>query len=224
MLSQEQIDMVVKHVESKMQNMESFTAYDITTAIRDELRSAGGWIHHYEVKPFVHELFYNREMGTYTRSFIDTPTGQAFLYHDVSKDPEDYTEEHFGTPKSTTDDDYDDLYTWTGDDLDDNPISLVNSMQSSAITSNDPPHYITDNRHRICVPKAMLEEVGCFAGDGVLVEKKDDLITITPATSKQTHLVDKSGNVRIKIPENSDTAVSIEVINGVIRIDLFPEW
>ena len=69
-----------------------FTALDVSNEVKNRISG----VRHREISPVVRELFEGGELdGDYTRTLIDvtTPQGktvQAYLYHDSSRDPEDY--------------------------------------------------------------------------------------------------------------------------------------
>ena len=71
--------------KTKVQRM--FTAYDITR----EARARGATEYHGQMKGAVHARWYDLQNNGYTRSLINTPTGDAWLYHPAGDDITEYT-------------------------------------------------------------------------------------------------------------------------------------
>jgi len=215
------MQIVVQHVEEKINSGKPFTAYDITKAIRKEKQPTGGWIQHFQVKPIVHDLFYNGDMGSYTRSIIDTPGGNAWLYHEVGYDIWDYMEEEFGYDRPTTtvtsandndDNNSDNSLDWdlelgVDDDLeleDDVNNSLGDELFDDEDNEEvDGDYFLVDSGGRVCVPKEDVESIGCYPGDFVEVGfyPNENIMHIFRCHYSQdsTHTVDKSGNIRIRV-------------------------
>jgi len=68
-----------------------FTALDVSNEVKGQLPG----VRHRQISQIVRELYADRVMGDYTRTTIDVVIAggkvvQAFLYHDVGDDPDDY--------------------------------------------------------------------------------------------------------------------------------------
>lgn len=94
MVDQNVIDMIKDVVMLKVENEESFTAFDITMYAK---KYEGLKERHSEVKHIVHEMFDEGIMDEnsdiiYERTLIDIPgvSEQAYLYHPRDEDVENY--------------------------------------------------------------------------------------------------------------------------------------
>ena len=77
------VDSVIDELVAKN---EPFTAYDVTRAAR----ARGATEYHKDLKGAVHSRWFDLQNNGYTRSLVPTPTGDAWLYHANSYNPQDY--------------------------------------------------------------------------------------------------------------------------------------
>jgi len=198
-----------------------FTAYDITLAVREAMGQTVD-LPHWETKGMVHGLANQMLIGTfgaiYTSTPIQTPSGNAILYHSYSADVDEYVRDTFG------DDCVDDgsggytpsiapMTIDADDDNDDNNTQVVDGNP------------FTDARGRYCISKADMEAHGYLPGDTawitfaannldeIHISKHDGVHAAYKVNANgnvvyaDPYKVDKSGNVRFAW--HGDTQINI---------------
>jgi hypothetical protein len=188
----EQIHAVVEEwiAEGKM-----FTAFEVSLAVKER----GVDERHRNMRDFVHEvIFEHGGPANYTRTLMDVGAPeQAWVYHPMSTNPYSYRP----------------LDRDGGDrPCDDEPVTLPMSARTPAalvwsVNTGSVPDgaYGTDQRGRLCIPVALLANIGVGADQHVKVEcqpDKEQLIVTKlgaqdPQTADATYTVEPDGNVRL---------------------------
>ena len=132
-------DTIVKILDEKVQNGEVFTAFDITSAVRNEIKN--DTITHKDVRNIVHNEFITQQMQGYDRELCTldiSGSPQAFVYFPDTKQASDHPLVSVG---STTD---------STDELDDDEL--------------DDDEYKTTKEGRIQIPRKLLNKVSPVSG------------------------------------------------------------
>lgn len=185
-------------VNNKVKNQELFTAFDITHEAR-KLRTDK--VMHNEVRDIVHDMFMNNRMPSYTRELGSFPNlvTQPWVYHHVNNDILDYGNTVV------------------------NPSPSVPSFTTPA-TSDD--SYPVDARGTLCIPKKMVESLGCKAGDQIFVYVNANSLILKKfgdSTFCTSYTVDKNVNVRVTQSALAAAGLAgnrftIEVDNDFIKV------
>jgi len=209
-------------VWSMVRGTETFTAFDVTTALRAENPNMS--ILHYEVRTVVHDMFENDEFfdgGDYQRTLVKLKCGpNALVFHPDGFDPLDHPEAD--VPMSSalpcgptviddgtngqdrdgyTDDqdrdnyavaDYDDEDDVVDDSTDDTPEDALKTL-----------YYNADSRGRLCIRRNDLKSIGIGKNCVVFVstEMREQIIIAGPnykkwKTWRYLH-TDRNGNLRL---------------------------
>jgi hypothetical protein len=183
-------EIVAEMVEKMVNNDKMFTAFDITSLLRN---IHGEEIRHYEVRGVVHDMFMNSSLPLdYICTSVDIPIdgkpSKAFVYHPKWKNPIEYNADEF-----------------QGEDA--NPFSKAQSTGSSVTTSTSTAAPVSkfarmrDGRGRICVPARVVRKAGLVPTDTVMVEISSGKLKLRPgnviSVGEVRYTVDKHFNIRI---------------------------
>lgn len=162
-------------VDSKVNNAEAFTAYDITLAARN---ASGLNIRHSHVKHDVHDVIASRAT-TYQRSLISLPgvPVQPFLYHPPGYDLNSYSPASQAGGQSV--------------------VNVTQAQNQTAVAMNPAPAYVTpgatndpdvitqDNRGRLWIPARLISGLGVQYSSPVHVTQST-IPDLSDATGQRT--------------------------------------
>jgi len=176
MLNQTQKDMVINEITALTSIDEMFTAFDVTRRVR----AAGSTVRHFDVKRLVHSTYNNGNFPLeYERNLKSIGNLSPFLYHPMSKDPEDYDSQSLSP---TT------LAQVLSDDDDDDDDDVI----------------IRGKAGRLRINHRFLQDINVKAGDEVLCYPYGQNIRIIKAgmtgpnvTNSKRYVADQYGNVRL---------------------------
>jgi hypothetical protein len=206
------LGLIEKFTLEKMQAGESFTAYDITRAVRRHV-GRGTDVPHVDVKQEVHGMFARQEMQSYDRKLCNLPNlpagvDQPWVYY---KDGADLTAYGLGQSVASSNP------ATPSSAVIAIPASLVPDLEADADSDahNDDGtgkqsngSFKVDSRSTICVPAKLVRDLGlsendeCFAfadplANTVLLFKTNAPQGAGPLTSLTSYTVDCHNNVRI---------------------------
>lgn len=189
-------DIIIDLIKDKIDNLDSFTAYDITLAAREH----GLWVEHKEIRQIVHNA-YNSDKDSNHYIFIDYECtevnwgkGNVKVYHFEEFDPYDYANELAAKEKAR--------------------IAYKTSQTTITPTTAKSTDLIktVDNTQRLRFTKPLFDAVGIQAGNRVDVYLRDsEIIIISPHAMNglnrdddndvfvNTYICDEYDNLRLSL-------------------------
>lgn len=195
------INVVETVVLARMQAQESFTALDISNALKAEKYP----FRHREVAEVVREIYESGAMTPfhYQRSLITVlieggaKTAEAYLYHHNSVDANDYiARDQEALPP---------VPTQQARDLSDcvaaGPLGLLQRPRSTAgVTRNSAPRSSQGRRDgALPIPRRLLEQLGWMVGSLLAVVVEPGRLTLKPDTSASDRFVRVWGGQRVRV-------------------------
>lgn len=204
MLTFTELDLIETITQNKCAAGNLFTAYDVTT----EIRNLGIPIRHYDVKPEVYK--YMNQQSSYTTAPLNVSGNTANV---------------FFNPSTSQVSDYLNNPPFVGSvSLQGNTGTLKwhNSTSVNGVTSNT---LITDSKNRVRLGARTLREVGLKPGERAYLVINNKGVTVSSTDScyvHKTYTIDKYTNLRIALPADyqaNSYTVDVDAVAKTIRLE-----
>ena len=180
------IDEVVDFV---VNNQILVTAFDITLNVKDLLRKSGDFVpslhRHLHLKDSVHQSFDRYvKMGNYSKSLCNlTINESAWVFHPNHVSPSNYCIDSFNYENELQ------------------KANTKSNVQTNVQASSVNKLYFQkpDSRGTVCVPAALLRQIGLGPSDSAYVYFENGVVKVSanPVSGAAVYTVDVSNNVRI---------------------------